>query len=97
MPPRPKKPKPNPYLRDGRLISPPRRTGPELQALKEKQQAKRDKRNAPVPGIITFDQLFTGEYFVKKEEEKKKLVREKRERVRKARLEREKKEEMELQ
>lgn len=97
LPPQPKKPRINPYLRDGRLISPPRRNAADLEALRRLEQEKLDKKNAPIEGIITFDQLFTGEYFVKKEQEKKQQLREKRGKLRIMRLEKEKREEIKLQ
>lgn len=65
MPPRPKKPKPNSYLKEGRLISPPRLTKADIERERQEQEEKERLKKAEVEGIITFDELYSGEYYRK--------------------------------
>lgn len=97
LPPRPKKPKTNPYLKNGILISPPRKTAADIEAEKKLKEKKLLKKQNETYGLITFKELYSGEYWAKKEKEDLKKQRRKEMFVQKKQLEKEKKEQMILE
>lgn len=65
----------NPYLRNGRLISPPRITKKQLDEEENRRQEKRRRKEINVHGLVSLQDLLTGEHWRRKEQEKLKKDR----------------------
>lgn len=65
----------NPYIRNGRLISPPRLTNKQLGEVERKRQEKRRKKDVNVHGLVSLQDLLSGEHWRRKEQEKLKKDR----------------------
>lgn len=70
MPPRPKPKKKNPYLVNGRLISPPRRTKADEEAEEQRRLKRKSRKEVKVPGLVKLEDLLSGEYWRRKEAER---------------------------
>lgn len=92
MPPRPKKPRVNPYLVNGKLIDPPRQTPADLEAARKKKEEKELEKKREAPGIITFDDLYSGRYWEQKRAEELKKQKRKEARENKKKMEKKEKE-----
>ncbi|KAK4874901.1 hypothetical protein RN001_014261 [Aquatica leii] len=66
MPPRKKKPPPNPLGPEGKLCYPPKRSRYEVEEEERLAEIERQKKNK-IPGIVPMMDLLSGEYWVKKE------------------------------